>query len=100
MKGLLLAGIGLSVLAVISVTGCTNRPTTLGPDYGLAYTMAKDAQTLNPDAGNNLDPVQGLEDSAAAKHTMERYRSSFDKPEDIRKPMASHSIISQGIQTR
>ena len=100
MKGLLLTGIGLSVLAVISVTGCTNRPTTLGPDYGLAYTMAKDAQTLNPDAGNNLDPVQGLEDSAAAKHTMERYRSSFEKPEDIRKPMASPSIISQGIQTR
>ena len=100
MKGLLLTGIGLSVLAVISVTGCTTRPTTLGPDYGLAYTMAKDAQTLNPDAGTNLDPVQGLEDSAAAKHTMERYRSSFDKPEDIRKPMASPSIISQGIQTR
>ena len=100
MKGLLLTGIGLSVLAVISVTGCTTRPTTLGPDYGLAYTMAKDAQTLDPDAGNNLDPVQGLEDSAAAKHTMERYRSSFEKPEDIRKPMASPSIISQGIQTR
>ena len=100
MKGLLLTGIGLSILAVVSVTGCTARPTTLGPDYGLAYTMAKDAQTLNPDAGNNLDPVQGLEDSAAAKHTMERYRSSFEKPEDIRKPMASPSIISQGIQTR
>ncbi len=100
MKGLLLTGIGLSILAVVSVTGCTARPTTLGPDYGLAYTMAKDAQTLNPDAGTNLDPVQGLEDAAAAKHTMERYRSSFEKPEDIRKPIASPSIISQGIQTR
>jgi hypothetical protein len=100
MKGLLLTGIGLSILAVISVTGCTARPTTLGPDYGLAYTMAKDAQTLNPDAGNNLDPVQGLEDSAAAKHTLERYRASFEKPEEIRKPMANPSMISSGIQTR
>jgi hypothetical protein len=100
MKGLLLTGIGLSILAVVSVTGCTSRPTTLGPDYGLAYSMAKDQQTLNPDAGNNLDPVQGLEDGAAAKHTMERYRSSFEKPEDYRKPMTNPSMISQGIQTR
>ena len=100
MKRFLLTGIGLSILAVVSVTGCTARPTTLGPDYGLAYTMANDAQTLNPDAGNNLDPVQGLEDAAAAKHTMERYRSSFEKPEEIRKPMATPSMISTGIQTR
>jgi len=100
MKELLLAGVCLSIVAVISVTGCTKRPTTLGPDYGLAYTMANDQQTLNPDAGNNLDPVQGLEDGRAAKHTMERYRSSFEKPEDYRKPMTSPSMISQGIQTR
>ena len=100
MKGLLFTGIGLSILAVISVTGCTKRPTTLGPDYGLAYTMANDQQTLNPDAGSNLDPVQGLEDAAAAKHTLERYRTSFEKPEDMRKPMATSSMISTGIQTR
>jgi hypothetical protein len=100
MKGLLFTGIGLSILAVISVTGCTKRPTTLGPDFGLAYTTANDQQTLNPDAGTNLDPVQGLEDGAAAKHTMERYRSSFEKPDDYRKPMTNPSMISQGIQTR
>ena len=51
MKGLLLTGIGLSIVAVLAVTGCIKRPATLGPDYGLAYTMANDAQTLNPDAG-------------------------------------------------
>ena len=100
MKGLLLTGIGLSILAVVSVTGCTKRPATLGPDYGLAYTMAKDVQTLNPDAATNLDPVQGLEDGVAAKHTMERYRSSFEKPEEIRKPMTNPSMISSGIQTK
>ncbi len=100
MKGLLLTGIGLSIVAVLAVTGCIKRPATLGPDYGLAYTMANDAQTLNPDAGKNLDPIQGLEDGVAAKHTMERYRSSFEKPEEIRKPMANPSMISSGIQTR
>jgi len=100
MKGLLITGIGLSILAVVSVTGCTTRPKTLGPDVGLAYTMANDEQTLNPDAGSNLDPVQGLEDPGAAKRTLERYRSSFERPEDIRKPMANPSMISSGIQTR
>jgi hypothetical protein len=100
MKGLLLTGMCLSIVAGIAVTGCTKRPTTLGPDYGLAYTMANDAQTLNPDAGTNLDPVQGLEDGAAAKHTMERYRSSFENPEAIRKPMAASSMVSQGVQTK
>jgi hypothetical protein len=100
MKGLLFTGIGFSILAVISVTGCTTRPTTLGPDFALAYTMTNGEQTLNPDAGNNLDPVQGLEDAVAAKHTMDRYRSSFEKPEDYRKPMTNPSMISQGIQTR
>jgi len=97
MKGILLTGIGLSILTLVSVTGCTTRPTTLGPDYALAYSMANDQQTLNPDAANNLDPVQGLEDPAAAKHTLERFRSSFEKPEDIRRPMANPSMISQGI---
>lgn len=100
MKGLLLTGMGLSIIAVMSMTGCMKRPTTLGPDRGLAYTTALDHQTLNPEAGKNLDPVQGLEDAAAAKNTIERYRSSFEKPEDYRKPMATPSVVTQGVQTR
>ena len=97
MKGVLLAGIGASILVVVSVAGCTTRPYTLGPDAGLAYTMANEQQTLNPDAGSNLDPVQGLEDPGAAKHTLDRYRSSFEKPEDIRRPMQNPSMITQGL---
>ena len=97
MKGLLFTGMGLSLLAVISITGCTTRPTTLGPDVGLAYTMALEHQTLNPEAEKNLDPVQGLEDGPRATNTMERYRSSFEKPEEYRKPMAIGSVVSQGM---
>lgn len=98
MKTVLLAGIGLSAIAVVAGAGCTQRPTTLGPDPGLAYTMALERQTLNPDAGKNLEAVQGLEDGKASKNTMERYRSSFEKPEDYRKPMATPSVVSQGMQ--
>ncbi len=97
MKGLLLTGIGLSILTILSAPGCTQRPTTLGPDPGLAYTMARDHQTLNPDAGKNLDPVQGLEDGPAARNTMERYRSSFEKPEEYRGKLNVPSVVSQGI---
>ena len=100
MKGLLLTGIGLSIVALISMAGCTKRPTTLGPDYGLAYTMARDHQILNPDAEKNLDPVQGLEDGKAAKLTMERYRSSFEKPEDYRTTIKSPSVVSQGVGSK
>jgi hypothetical protein len=100
MKGLMLTGIGLSIVALISVAGCTTRPTTLGPDYGVAYTMARDHQILNPEAGETLHPVHGLEDANAAKHTMDRYRSSFEKPEDYRTTIKSPSVVTQGIQTR
>jgi hypothetical protein len=98
MKELLFAGMGLSLVALISVTGCTTRPTALGPDRGLAYAVALENQTLNPEAGKNLDPVQGLEDATAAKNTLDRYRSSFEKPEEYRKPMAIGSVVSQGMQ--
>lgn len=100
MKGLLLIGIGLSILAVTSVSGCAQRPETLGPDFGLAYTTARDHQILYPDAGKNLNPVVGLEDGAAAVNTMERYRSSFESPEKYRTTIAPSSVVSQGVQTR
>ena len=100
MKGLLSIGIGLSIFALASVSGCAKRPTTLGPDFGLAYTEARDHQILYPDAGKNLEVVQGLEDGTAAKNTMDRYRSSFENPESYRMTVTNPSVVSQGIQTK
>ncbi|MEP6960288.1 MAG: hypothetical protein ABI980_16300 [Nitrospirota bacterium] len=100
MKTLLFTGVGLSIVALISMAGCIKRPTTLGPDRGLAYNMALEHQIFNPDAGKNLDPVQGLEDPTAAQNTMERYRSSFEKPESYRTTITAPSVVNQGIQTR
>lgn len=100
MKGLVLTGVGLSLLVGISLAGCTNRPTTLGPDAGLAYNTARDQQIMNPGAGKNLDPVQGLVDGKAAKNTMERYRASSESPEDYRKTIKPSSVVSEGIQTK
>ena len=100
MKGMLLVGVGFSMVTVAIMAGCTTRPTMLGPDAGLAYTMARDQQTLNPDAGKNLEPVQGLEDAKASKNSMERYRSSFEKPEDYRSTVSIPSAVSEGVQTQ
>jgi hypothetical protein len=100
MKGLFLTGIGLSLIAATSLAGCTKRPTTLGPDPGLAYNMARDQQIMNPDAGKNLEPVQGLVDGKAAKNTMERYRASSESPEEYRKTIRASSVVSEGIQTK
>ena len=100
MKGLIVTGVGLSLLAAISLAGCTKRPTTLGRDPGLAYNMARDQQIMNPDAGKNLEPVQGLVDGKAAKNTMERYRASSESPEEYRKTIRASSVVSEGIQTK
>jgi len=99
MKGLLLAGVGLSTIVVLSLAGCTQRPQMLGPDAGLGYYTARDLQTLNPEAAKNLVLVQGLEDGPAAKNTMERFRSSFEKPEDYRTKIQNPSVVNQGIQS-
>lgn len=100
MKRWLYKGMALSLVALIPVAGCVKRPTTLGPDTGLAYTLARDHQTLNLNAVKNLEPTQGLEDGTAAKHTMERYRSSFEKPESYRTTITSSSLIGQGMQQK
>lgn len=97
MKGLVFIGIGLSIVAILSVPGCTTRPTMLGPDPGLAYFTQRDHEMLNPEAGKNLEPVVGLEDGPAAQNTMERYRSSFENPDAYRTTIKAPSVVSQGI---
>jgi len=96
MKTLFNTGIGLACLAIISLSGCT-RPTMLGPDPGLAYSMARDQQKLHPEGAPSLDPVLGLEDGPAAKRSMERYRSSFETPERYRTTITAPSIVGQGV---
>jgi hypothetical protein len=95
-KELLNTGIGLAIIALSVLSACT-RPATLGPDSGLAYTTAIVHQTLNLDAGQEIEMAQGTEDGPTAKRTMERYRSSFEAPEKFRSTLTTPSIVSQGV---
>lgn len=78
----------LPLLAALSaaalLTACGSTPTQtrtphLDTQFGNAVEMARAQQTLNPDASQNRDPVQGI-DARAAREAVERYEASFQKP--------------------
>lgn len=63
------------------IAGCQgatfiNKETNLDKNWGKAYRAAKENQILNPEAGKDLAPVEGL-DGEAAENNTRKYRSSF-----------------------
>ena len=65
-----------SIIIAFSITlllfaGCTHS--TLEENWGSSYEAAKVNQIANPEASENLDPVDGL-DGQLAEHNMESYR--------------------------
>jgi hypothetical protein len=71
--------VGSCVLVVLLMAGCTAAPTRLESTYGMAYHFARVSQTLDPEAAMNFEPRQEF-DGKAAKHLLERYRSTFEQP--------------------
>ena len=74
---LLLTTIALGLAA--QLTGCANTTPALDAKFGDAVRAAREAQTLNPAASANKDPVLGL-DGKAAVNALERYQDSFKSP--------------------
>jgi hypothetical protein len=69
------------VLGVASqLTGCASTTPELDAKFGDAVRAAREAQTLNPGASANKDPVLGL-DGKSAVQAQERYQDSFKSPE-------------------
>ena len=79
-------------LLVISVllllfTGCSNGniflqgETELDKNWGRSYETAKYNQIVNPEAGKNVNPVDGLEGNAA-DNAVEGYQKSFKQRKD------------------
>ncbi len=70
-------------------------PPTTSPNWGTAYQQMRTGQTLNPTAGEQLEPVEG-QDGMANATAMKTYRKSFEKPDaDFQR-----SIVSSGVQTK
>lgn len=80
--------IGMVVMGLV-VLGCAGscpfekdlfaRPNRLEKDFGTSFRAQIVNQTLNPEAGKDLDPVTGF-DGKAAQATTEKYRKEFEKP--------------------
>jgi hypothetical protein len=69
------------IVSLIVIAGCAG-PSALDQNWGRSVETARFNQTLNPKAGENLEPVTGL-DGQSAGMVMEAYHQSFkaeDKP--------------------
>jgi hypothetical protein len=61
----------------VLLNGCTWQQESLSDqNWGRSYETAKYNQILNPDAGKNLEPVEGLSGNAAG-NSVEKYENTF-----------------------
>ena len=74
-------------VATLLMTGCA--PSRLELDYGTSQELVKMNQIIDPQAGHNPAPVQGV-DGGAAKHAHDGYRDSFSKPK-----ATTQSVVDQ-----
>lgn len=81
--------IGLIIVVVMLLTGCTYRDANLETwkgdyrlkeDYGNSHRLAISNQTLNPEAGKDLKPVYGFNGRAAEIVMEEQYIKRFERP--------------------
>lgn len=74
----------LQITTVITLAGiltaCVEPAPRYEAEFGNATRATLNAQIINPDAGNNQDPVAGL-DGRAARDAINSYQKSFTNPE-------------------
>ena len=68
------------LLAASTLTACVEPAPRYEAEFGNATRATLNAQIINPEAGNNPDPVAGL-DGRAARDAMQNYQKSFTNPE-------------------
>ncbi|HKJ30571.1 MAG TPA: hypothetical protein VKA34_02035 [Balneolales bacterium] len=93
--------IWMAVLAMffVSLWSCAGnvpeaqRIDYLNMNFGNSYESAMNNQILNPDAGENLEPVVGL-DGKAAEYTVDRYKKSFEKEQELKTSAGTFKILN------
>lgn len=67
-------------LLIALLAGCNSvyfgGTPNLDENWGKSFDSARAGQTLNPEASDNLDPVEGLDGQAADKQ-VDQYRNNF-----------------------
>lgn len=77
MKKLFRMGAALATAA--GLTACVPTTPALDANFGQSLNLAKAAQTINPEASANTDPVSGM-DGKAANAALSNYHESFRTP--------------------
>jgi hypothetical protein len=80
MKAGLMIALGLMIFSA----GCSHTPSRLEANSGSSFKLQKFNQILDPEAGKNLKPIEGL-DAKATEIALEKYRKSFEKPPEPEK---------------
>ena len=74
----------LKIVTAISLAGilsaCVEPAPRYEAEFGNATRATLKAQIINPEAGNNADPVAGL-DGRAARDAINSYQKSFSQPQ-------------------
>lgn len=83
LKGNIILIVLLTVLSLALWSCAGNLPVgkrveILDANWGKSIETAKNSQIFNPDAGENLDPVIGL-DGEPADYAVDKYKKSFEK---------------------
>lgn len=81
-----LARLALACMAALLAAGCVapgavrfQATPRYDSQFGEAVRAARLAQTINPNAGRNTDPVSGI-DAQSADSAIDRYHESFRAP--------------------
>ena len=77
MKNLYVFG---AYAVLLSLSACTQTMPRYEAEFGENIRNTMKTQVINPDAGNNPDPVAGI-DGRAARDAVNNYQKSFAKPE-------------------
>jgi hypothetical protein len=75
LKALLSLSLGISLLSLLALlTACASTTPEYDKRFGDAVRQARSQSTLNPKAGENPDPVSGM-DGASARRAIGRYQA-------------------------
>lgn len=74
-----LVGVMMAASCAALLSACAATTPALDANFGNAVRQARSAQTLNPNASSNRDPVLGIDGKAAAS-AQDRYQESFRSP--------------------
>jgi len=85
-----------ALVSTLVLSGCSLSP-RLDRQFGASVQQALAQQTLNPQAGANRSPVNGM-DGKAAESVYENYQKSFRAPEAQGSSLTTGSGTSSGTR--